>query len=148
MIGALRASLPTVVFVSLRYLSISDPLVVAATTTAVLPDPSVGRGSIIDASGFNTLSVLATVSGVTDTLKVIVSAVDPETGAQVVGNLADATIIDTSTDGSFAGTLYLPAYYAGLSGLIMPFDQLQLNLVNTGGSDVTVTALKGWLTNA
>jgi len=139
--------LPPARFFGGQYLNggIALPIVLADAGSATLP--------LRDAcSGFNTLNLLVTITNIVagNTFKVILETIDPETGAAIPSALGSVTMISQTTNNSFAASLYLPAYYTGLTGLILPFYVNDLKLTNTGGNagNMNVTALKVWLSNA
>lgn len=140
----IASGLPPVTFISGAQFE-AFPLAIANNTTEVLPG-----ARALDVSGYNTLSLFVTVDLVAgNTVTVTLATVDPQTGAQVGGNLGDLLLVSTAADGSFATTVYLPAYYATLTGLVLPFYQVQFNLRNAGvAGAASVTAFKLWLSNA
>jgi hypothetical protein len=143
------AALPAASFIPASVLKGSALPIVLAGNTA-LPLPSLVRA--VDFSGFNTLSTIITVSGISggDNLEVDLVVEDPETGTATVFPIGFYNIFTLTTNGSFANTLYLPSYYAANSTNIMPFYQNLVNLVHNGnaGTSITISALKFWLTNA
>lgn len=144
--GGIAPALPPVLFVPSSKFGLFPLQIVNATTQAV---PS----SVLDFSGYNTLSVFITIANLPagNNLDVTLVTFDPETGAALVGSLGNAVVIDNiAANGSAAATLYLPAYYADLAALVLPFYQHKVNLVHNGGTAGTldVTAFKLWLSIA
>lgn len=113
---------------------------------------TLGGTKPVNISGYNTLSVFITLLNMVagNTFTVTMSVVDPSTGAAVASGLGDLELVSETTDDDYATTVYLPAYYATLTGLILPFHLALFTLSNTGGNAgvMSVTALKFWLTNA
>jgi hypothetical protein len=116
-----------------------------------LADAATASGRF-DASGYNTLSFFVTIADMValNTFKAVLSVVDPETGLALASNKGDVTLVSQTASASYATSLYLPSYYATLTGLVLPFGVMLLTLSNTGGHAGTmhVTALKMWLSNA
>lgn len=111
--------------------------------------PSGTTATWIDFSGYNTLSVFVTIADTAgaDVFALSVGVADPETATTV--GLEE--LISEDGDGSFAATLYLPAFYATLDDAVLPFTNTNFLLLTYTGatsSTVHVTALKLWLTNA
>jgi hypothetical protein len=102
----------------------------------------------LDFQGFNTFSIYVDISNVSaGAFIATLYVLDPETGLPL-DTLTGAELINETADGIYAATLYLPAYYATLTDTIMPFFQNSLILQNTGATDISVDALKLWLSNA
>lgn len=107
---------------------------------------------VLDISGYNALAVFLTVASLPagNDLVLRIDTIDPETAAVIPSNLAELDIVSASADGNYAGSVYLPAYYDGLTGLILPFLQSVFNLSHAGPTNTpcSITALKIWLGNA
>jgi hypothetical protein len=146
---------PLATFVSGRTLQNNNPLPIAIPDggSVVLPrrDISLAYNTLILA-GYNTCALVVTIADMVagNTFKATLNTVDPETGDVLVGGLGDLELISETANGSYAGQVYLPAYYATITGLVLPFDLGLLTLSNTGGhaGNMHVTAVKLWLTYA
>jgi len=145
--GGSSPALPPVMFIGARKLQL--PVAVTNGTTETIPGPA---DPFLDFQGYNTLSVFATITALPggNTLTAVLVTMDPETGAALASDLGDATLLTMAANDDYAATLYLPTYYATLSGLVLPFYQFSIDLVHTGAGvgDVSLDALKLWLTNA
>jgi hypothetical protein len=124
------------------------PYVLANAATLTVPTVS----GVLDASGYNTLSVFVTFSSIAagNTFKVTLYALNPVTGAVLAGTLGAPVLISKTANGSYGATLYLPSYYASLSADVMPFYLVKLVLSNTGGNagNLSVDDFMLWLSNA
>lgn len=142
------SALPQCQFLTGRQL-FGAPLPIVIPGDDSQPLPSLTQA--IDFSGFNTLSYFMSVTGISggDNLEMTLVTFDPETGSGIPSAKGNLVLLTATADGDYAGTLYLPSYYDGLAGLILPFFQEIINLVHngSGGGDVSVTALKFWLSN-
>lgn len=145
----IAGALPSTNFITGRFLY-GAPLPIVIPGDTQVPLPSYTRA--IDFSGFNTLSNMITVSGISggDHLNMDLLVEDPETGTITPFPIGFARLQTLGTDGTYGGTLYLPAYYAANPANMMPFYQnlIQLRHDGSGGGDITVSALKFWLSNA
>lgn len=158
--NALAASVPPAVFIGstidAQYLNNATPIPLANAATLTLPRIQNGefafQSQVLDISGFNTLSLFVTIADIVagNTFAVTLATVDPQTGAALAGGLGDLALISETTNGSYATTVYLPAFYAAIVDDVLPFYQVFLVLSNTGGNAGTmhVTAFRLWLTNA
>lgn len=145
-----QAALPQVRFISGRTLNGGSALPIAIAPGGTQRLPFVG--ATIDFSGFNTFFFFLTVANLPsgNDLTLVLDAIDPETGVAVADNKGQVSLLEESASGSYAGTLYLPSYYAGLSGLVLPFGAMAMTLDHVDGGGVgnlSITAFKIWLTN-
>lgn len=146
-------ALPGCLFVPGSSMVFPFPITMDEGETVILPGDTPGQPAhALDISGWNTLSWFVTFSFLPagNDFVLTLSTYDPQTGAVLVGGLGDLELTTQSADGNYAGTVYLPSYYASIAGKVMPFFQNVFQFTNDGATPGTmqVDAFKVWLSNA